>query len=268
MQEMTGLLAEHGLALVFANVLLSQLGVPLPAVPILVIAGAFAAQGQLAALPLFAVVVVASLMGDAPWYLAGRRYGYRVLGILCRVAIEPDTCVKQTESIFERWGAPSLIVAKFIPGFATVAPPLAGAMRLGAPRFAAYSALSALLWGAAPIAAGAAFHAQVDWVLQRLDDMGTRALWLIAAAVAAYLGVKLLQRHRLIRMLRAVRVSARQLRAMIHEGLDPVILDARSASARRLDPRRVPGAVPVDIGAPANALPAVPVERDIVIYCS
>jgi membrane protein DedA with SNARE-associated domain len=268
MQEMTGLLAQHGLALVFANVLLSQLGVPLPAVPMLIIAGAFVVQGQIALVPLLLVVVVASLMGDTPWYLAGRRYGYRVLGMLCRVAIEPDTCVKQTENVFERWGAPSLIVAKFVPGFATVAPPLAGAMRLGAPRFAAYSALSALLWAAVPVAAGAAFHAQVDWVLQRLDDMGTRALWLIAAIVAFYLGVKLLERHLLIRMLRTVRVNAQQLRDMIDEGLDPLILDARSAAARRLDPRHILGAIPVNMAAPEANLGAVLPDRDVVVYCS
>ena len=100
---MTGLLAQHGLLLVFANVLLTQLGVPVPAVPILAVAGAFVAQGQIALAPLILASVVASLIGDTLWYFAGRRYGYRVLRTLCRVAIEPDSCVKQTETIFERW---------------------------------------------------------------------------------------------------------------------------------------------------------------------
>ena len=131
MHQMQSLLAEHGLLLVFGNVLLAQLGLPLPAVPMLIVAGAFAASGQLAPAAILGVTLAASLLGDLPWFLAGRRFGYRVLRTLCRIAIEPDGCVKQTETIFERWGAPSLLVAKFVPGFATVAPPLAGAMGVG-----------------------------------------------------------------------------------------------------------------------------------------
>lgn len=144
MQEMSNLLAQHGLLLVFANVLLTQIGIPLPAVPMLIVAGAFAAQGLIALPALIAVTVAASLMGDVPWYFAGRRYGYRILRTLCRVSLEPDSCVKQTENIFERWGAPSLSVAKFIPGFATVAPPLAGSMQLGFGAFVIFSALGGL----------------------------------------------------------------------------------------------------------------------------
>lgn len=102
MDEMTGLLAQYGLALVFANVLLTQLGVPVPAIPTLIVAGALAQQGQLSAASTLAVAVAASLLGDLPWFIAGRAYGYRVLNALCRIAIEPDTCVKQTENTFER----------------------------------------------------------------------------------------------------------------------------------------------------------------------
>ncbi|MGH8623506.1 MAG: DedA family protein, partial [Burkholderiales bacterium] len=110
MEQMTVLLGQYGLALVFVNVLLAQGGVPLPAVPILVVAGAFVSQGQIALAPLVLASVVASLIGDTLWYFAGRRHGYRILRTLCRVAIEPDSCVKQTETIFERWGAPSLML--------------------------------------------------------------------------------------------------------------------------------------------------------------
>lgn len=152
MHEIQGLLAQHGLLLIFSNVLLAQLGLPLPAMPMLLSAGAFAARGEMRFASILGVTVLASLLGDIPWYFLGRHYGCRVLRLLGRIAIEPDTCFKQTETIFERWGAPALIVAKYIPGFATVAPPLAGAMRLAFPRFAAYSALGALLWAIAPLA--------------------------------------------------------------------------------------------------------------------
>jgi membrane protein DedA with SNARE-associated domain len=268
MQELTTLLAQHGLMIVFANVLLTQVGVPVPAVPMLVVAGAFVAQGELAAAPLIAVAVIASLMGDAPWYLAGRRYGYRILRTLCRVAIEPDSCVKQTEGIFERWGAPSLMVAKYIPGFATVAPPLAGTMKLGVPRFLLYSSAAALLWAAFPIAVGALFHAEVERALAWLEGMGAGALAMIVAVLALYVAVKFVERYLLIRFLRMVRIDVAELHEMIVRGEAPVILDARSPSARRYDPRRIPGALAVDMVAPERYLVHVLPERDVVVYCS
>jgi membrane protein DedA with SNARE-associated domain len=268
MQEMMNLLSQHGLAIVFANVLLTQAGVPVPAVPMLIVAGAFVAQGQLALAPLLAVTVIASLLGDAPWYLAGRRYGYRVLRTLCRVAIEPDSCVKQTENIFERWGAPSLMVAKYIPGFATVAPPLAGTMKLAAPWFVLYSAVAALLWAGLPIAIGFALHAEVGRALTWLDGMGTGALIVIAGVIAFYVAVKLIERYLLIRFLRMVRIGVEELRRVLADGPPPVILDVRSAAARRLDPRHIPGAIPVNMAAPEANLGAVLPDRDVVIYCS
>src|SRR6185295_14229197 len=108
--------------------------------PMLIVSGALLADGTIHPLPLVLAVLLGSLLGDIPWYLAGRHFGYRVLRTLCRISIEPDSCVKQTENIFVRWGPSSLIVAKYIPGFATVAPPLAGTMRLSFGRFLVFSA--------------------------------------------------------------------------------------------------------------------------------
>ena len=268
MDEMTGLLAQHGLALVFANVLLAQAGVPIPAVPILVVAGAFVAEGQIALAPLVLVSVVASLIGDTLWYVAGRRYGYGVLRTLCRVAIEPDTCVKQTESIFERWGTASLVLAKYIPGFATVAPPLAGTMRVGPVAFLGYSAIAALLWAGLPVALGAVFHAEIERALGWLADMGTGAVMVVAAVVLLYIGVKTIQRYWLIRFLRMARIGTQELRKLMAREPRPVVLDVRSAIARKLDPRRLPGAIAVDIDSPQAALAAVPREREVIVYCS
>jgi len=268
MEQLTGLLAQHGLFLVFANVLVAQSGVPLPAVPMLVVAGAFVAQGQIALGPLIAVSVFASLLGDTPWYLAGRRYGYRILRTLCRVSIEPDSCVKQTENIFERWGAPSLMIAKYVPGFSTVAPPLAGTMRVGLPAFLGYSAVAALLWSGLPVALGAIFHTEVGRALEWLESMGTGAVMVIAAAIVLYIGVKTVQRYMLIRFLRMVRISVEELRNLMRQESRPVVLDVRSSAARKLDPRRIPGAIAVDFAAPQAALIAVPPDRDVIVYCS
>lgn len=268
MFELAELLARHGLLLVFVNVLLTQAGIPLPAVPILVVAGALAAQGDFSFTALLLTAVGAALLGDIPWYFAGRRYGHRVLRTLCRIAIEPDSCVKQTESIFERWGAPSLLVAKYVPGFATVAPPLAGAMRLGFRSFLLFSALGALLWVAAPVLVGAVFHAEVEWALERISDLGGRALLLIVAVIAVYAGIKAAERYLFLRMLRTVRVSVAELRELMQGATPPVIVDVRSATVRRLDPRHIPRSLPVSLEDATAALPDIPPGRDVVVYCS
>ncbi len=268
MQNLIELLAQHGLLVVFANVLLTQAGLPLPAVPVLVIGGAFAAQGEFGYAALVFTATLAALLGDTPWYFAGRRYGHRVLRTLCRVAIEPDSCVKQTESIFERWGAPSLLVAKYIPGFATVAPPLAGAMRLPLLPFLLFSTAGALLWVVLPVALGALFRDEVGRALERLSDLGGGALLLLAALLAGYAAIKLTQRWLFLRMLRSVRVGVPELVTMLGGGAPPVVVDVRSDAVRRLDPRRIPGAVAINIEDVASALPGIPPDRDVVVYCS
>jgi membrane protein DedA with SNARE-associated domain len=268
MEQLTGLLVQHGLALVFVNVLLTQGGVPVPAMPMLVVAGAFVAEGQMSLAGLVLVTVIASLIGDTAWYYAGRRYGHRILNTLCRVAIEPGTCVKQTEDIFERWGAPSLMVAKYVPGFSTVAPPLAGTMRLGLVPFLAYSTVAALLWAGLPIAVGLAFSAQVEVGLAWLESMGAGALGVIAGIVAFYVALKMFERFLLIRFLRMVRIGVPELRGQLAEAGKPLVLDARSAMSRKRDPRRIPGAIAVDVDRPEAAVAAVSLDRDVVVYCS
>ena len=267
MDQLTGPLATYGLWLVFGNVLLTQLGAPLPAVPTLVVAGALAQQGHWPAALVVGLAVVACLIGDLPWYFAGRRYGYRVLNTLCRISMEPDSCVRQTEDVFARWGAPSLMVAKFVPGFATVAPPIAGAFRLDLAKFLAYSAVGAALWAGVPVVAGVVFHAQVDWLLQWVAEMGGHVMIVIAGIAVFYIGVKWFERSLFLRFMRMMRISVEELHELMRENPGPVVLDARSAAARALDSRRIPGALVFDAGAPVLHAGIEP-ERDVIIYCT
>jgi len=268
LEEMTALLAQYGLVLVFVNVLIHQAGVPVPAVPLLIVTGTLVQQGQLSLALLVGVVVLASLLADIPWFYAGRRFGYPILNALCRISIEPDSCVKRTENIFERWGAPSLLVAKFIPGFSTVAPPLAGTMRLALMPFVAYSSAGAALWAGVAIGAGMLFHAEVDRALSWLEDSGPGVLTAAAAVILFYVTVKWLERWMFIRVLRTARISVNELHELVRRENPPLIVDVRSATARRLDPRRIPGAIAVDINAPERALPPAAPDREIVVYCT
>ena len=271
MDAIIALAEQHGVGLIFLNVLLNQLGLPVPALPTLAVAGALVADGRLSGFAVLSVTVVASALADTVWYLAGWRYGNKVMRILCRISLSPDSCVRQTEVRFERWGASLLIFAKFVPLVAMITPPLAGAMRVGWPTFLLFSTLAAVLWGTGGIGAGLLFHAQIEYVLAGLEDMGRWSPILIGVILAAYVLVKDLQRRRFFKMLRMARITVGELQALIQAGGKPTIIDVRSPGARAHDGRRIPGALLVDMAEPAKEFPEfpeLPTDRDVIVYCT
>src|SRR5919206_4606777 len=167
-------LIRYGVSLVFLNVFAEQIGAPLPAVPTLIVAGALARNGKMSSTHIVVIVaVLASLIADWIWFLLGRRYGYSILRTLCRISLSPDSCVRDTEARFERWGMKSLLFAKFIPGFSTVAPPLAGAGRKRSTlAFLIYDGIGALLWAGAAVAAGRLFHRQIGGGVAKVENLG------------------------------------------------------------------------------------------------
>src|SRR4051794_4263758 len=130
--------------------------------------------------------LAACLIADYMWFLLGRRYGYRILRLLCRISLSPDSCVRDTEANFERWGMKSLLVAKFIPGFSTVAPPLAGATRRGTLEFLIYDSAGAFLWAGSAVAAGRVFHRAIDRIIARLEDLGGWAVIVVIGVLALW----------------------------------------------------------------------------------
>jgi membrane protein DedA with SNARE-associated domain/rhodanese-related sulfurtransferase len=261
-------IAQYGLGLVVLNVLLDQLGLPLPAVPSLVVGGALAATGRLAFLPLLLWSVAACLMADSAWYLVGQKYGIRVLKTLCKISLEPDSCVSETQTRFERWGVNSLVIAKFIPGLSIIAPPMAGALRIGWPRFVALSACGAVLWAGSALAAGVLFNLQIERALAHLDEFGSFFGAAILLLLAAYIGYKWSERHRFFKRLRMARISVADLYAIMQAGAAPVIIDVRSALARSLEPRWIPGALHVPLQEVAERMRELPRDREIVLYCT
>ncbi len=265
---MNRLIAQYGLAFVFANVLLEQIGLPIPAIPTLIVAGALAAEGQLSAWAIFGVAFVACSIGDALWYLAGRRYGRRVMKLLCRVSLSPDSCVRQTEVRFDRWGGLALVLSKFIPGLSTIAPPLAGAMRLGWPSFLLLNSLGVVIWAGVAIVVGMAFHAQINEFILSLEDLGTLAIEIIAVLLGGYIALKWWERRRFYKMLRIARIGVDELRALMDGGKRPVVVDVRSPGVRDLDRRFIPGALTMDIAEVDQRLGELPADREIIFYCT
>lgn len=267
-QQLVLALSQYGLMVVLLNVLLDQIGLPVPAVPTLIIAGAFAASGQLSLGELFVGSVAACLIADSGWYWVGQKYGIRVLKTLCRISLEPDSCVSQTQTRFERWGVNSLVIAKFVPGLAIIAPPLAGAMRIGWPRFLVLSTLSAALWAGFALLAGVLFRAQIQQLLQTLDQLGSAVVIVGASLLALYIGYKWWQRARFYSLLRMARIGVDELYELTQAGAAPVVIDVRSATARSLEPRWIPGALNISLSEVGQRLKDLPRDRDIIVYCT
>jgi len=221
-----------GLLFVFSNVLLEQAGLPVPAVPTLLVAGALAVGHPAWGITAIALAATGCIVSDVSWYFVGRAYGNRIIHLLCKISLSPDSCVSETHTRFERWGVKALLIAKFVPGLSTIAPPLAGAMRMPFLAFVPFSALGALLWTAVFVGVGALIAPQIRSVLPRIGGLGVRAAVLIASALALYALLKWFQRRRFYSALRMARVSVAELRDMMGREPPPVIVDVRSTGAR------------------------------------
>lgn len=248
--------------------LLEQLGAPIPALPVLLLAGARAVGDPFHLLYALVLAIVASTIGDLVWFWAGRRYGHRVLRLLCRLSLSPDSCVRQTESTYERRGAATLVIAKFVPGLATVAPPVAGALGLRLSTFLVYTGAGAVLYFGAALVLGLVFHNQIDWLLDRLTDLGVRALLAVGVLFALYVAYRWWDRWRFIKSLQSARIEAGELSGMIDRGEEPIVLDVRSRTHRELDRRRIPGARGIDLDDLERTLAEIPRDREVVVYCA
>jgi membrane protein DedA with SNARE-associated domain/rhodanese-related sulfurtransferase len=266
--SLVSVITEEGLLLVFGNVLLQQLGVPIPAEPTLVVAGSLAARGLLPLPGLVGVTWLAVLIADSTWYWMGRRYGNQVLRVVCRLALSPDSCVRSTEQTFARWGLKSLAVAKFIPGFSMVAPPLAGAMGIRWSSFLLFDLVAAALWSSVGIGSGLIFYRQVDRMIAALARLGGWAPVVAGTVLAAFVGGKWVQRRLFYRSLRMARISVGELKRLVDAGANPVVFDVRTASARARDPQRIPGAIALDVSQVDAFVAELPGGSEVILYCN
>lgn len=267
MDHLIALLQHYGLGLVFVNVLALQAGLPLPAYPTLIAAGALAAAGGTALWQLVAVGVLGSIVADTGWYAAGRRFGMRILSTLCRVSLSQDTCVRQTESIFQRFGLASMLFAKFVPGFASVATALAGAIRLPYWTFVLFDALGAGLWVGLGVGLGYLFRDAIGQVMAKLSSLGEYGLALVIAAFLVWIAIKWWRRYLFVKQLRMDRVSVDELKQMLDEKRVQALVDVRSAMTQAAT-GRIPGALAIDMRKIEASFKGVPVDGEVVLYCA
>ena len=265
---MVGLITQYGLALVFANVLMQQMGLPIPALPTLIVAGALAADGKISALALFAVAFIACAISDAAWYTVGRLFGRRVMKLLCRISLSPESCVRQSEYLFHRWGNLTFVLAKFVPGLLMVSPAMAGTMRLSGSSFALLDGLGAAIWAGVAIGTGMLFHHEISQLIGHLQELGGIAIAVIGLLLGGYIARRWWQRRRFYNRLRMARITVDELHRLIAEGQQPLIVDLRASFVRDQDSRFIPNALVMDFAEGDQWLDQVPMDRELIFYCT
>ena len=268
MHDTIQFLIQHGALVLFAAILLDELGLPMPAVPFLLAGGALVAKNQLNLVVALAVTLLACFIADTTWFYLGRYGGNRALRFLCRISLEPDSCVRRTRSLFERYGMRAVLIAKFMPGLSAVVPPIAGSSNVSFVRYLSFDAIGSTLYVGSYIAFGALFSNQLEKIVAAIAGLGKSAFVLLAAIAAAYIAFKYFQRQRLLRELRIARITVDELRKKQQEGGEFAILDLRSRLELEKDPSVISGAFHMSPDEVETRHAEIPRDRDVVLYCS
>lgn len=261
-------LLHHGYTVLLVWVFAEQAGVPVPSLPLLLAAGALAGSHQLNLLASLLIVTLASVTADSLWYQLGRRKGIAILQLLCKISLEPDSCVRRTEGLFSKQGARSLLFAKFLPGLGTVAPPLAGIFHMRARRFLLFDAAGSSLWAATFLGLGYVFSGEIERIAERAASLGGGFFAILIGALAGYLGYKYVGRRRFMRELRIARITVDELKEKIDGGEEVAVVDLRHSVEFEADPETIPGAFHMDAKELEEKSDSLPRDREVVLYCT
>lgn len=267
MQQVIQLFEAHGVLGVFLAVFVEQAGAPIPAVPFLLLAGAQGADNPAYLGQVLLAATIASVLADVLWFQAGRRFGRPVLGLLCRISLSPDTCVRKTELSFAKRGTWTIVFAKFIPGASTLARPLAGALGMGARAFFLLNLLGTLLWVGSSLAAGVLLRSEVAKAMQVLQGLGDTALLVLVTALGLYVAWRAGRRIATRRAIREMpRMTAAALAQTMAAGEDILLLDVRCAASSSA--LRVAGAMAAPLGSTVlERVPGLARASLVVTYC-
>jgi membrane protein DedA with SNARE-associated domain len=260
-------LIQHGYAVLFISVLVETMGLPLPSVPLLITMGALAGAGQVNLFLCIGLGVCAALLSDIVWYTVGRKRGSKVLSSICRITLEPDSCVRRTERIFGEYGARSLLITKFFPGLSAVSTPLAGIISMPLSRFALYDVLGILLWIGAYTIVGYIFSEELDRALDYAGGMGKTLFVFVVGGLTIYILWKYSLRRRFLRQLVIARITPDALKQKIDAGENILIIDVRHSLDFEADPYVIPGALRMSLDQ-AESYPALSIDRETVVYCT
>lgn len=268
MAEMLQFVIAHGYVLLFFWVLAEQAGLPIPASPLLLAVGALAGQHQINFILAVILAATGSLVADTFWYCVGKSKGAVVLGWLCKIAIEPDSCVRRTSSTFTRLGYRTLLVCKFIPGLNTAAPALAATAGIGLPQFLLFDWLGALLWASTFAGLGMVFSKQLDRVADDVARFGSWSLLFVIGSIVGYIGFKFYQRQRFLKQVAGVRIAPEELKSKMESGSPVTIIDLRHPLDLLPDPRTLPGALHISPEELQHRHSEITRDGEVVLFCT
>ena len=265
MRHILEFLVHHGYAVVGVAVLAEQLGIPVPATPVLLAAGAVAGwSSSLGACILLAMM--SAVLGDIIWFLLGRRYGSAILSLLCRISLEPDSCVNYTQRVYSKFGPSTLLFAKFVPGLSTVMTPLAGRFRVPFGRFLMFDSAGALLWTGTYIFVGWLFRTELERLADSLFQMGSWLGVVVFSAIALYALYRYARRRDLYRELRLSRIAPWELKERIDLGENLLIFDLRNPI--EWEEGIIPGATLISITELSEKSTEALENCEVILYCS
>lgn len=264
----THILLVYGYLLLFGWVLVEQFGIPLPATPVLMAAGALSADGQFNLPAALALSVLACLMADTVWFVVGRKHGHVVMRLLCKLSLEPAMCVRKTRISFSRTGKLTLMFAKFVPGVATLAPPMAGQNGMGLGEFLVLDGIGAVLWVSALLLGGRIFGVAIEHDPSLLNWVGRFSGGLLVLGVAGFFVARVVRRRRMLRRMVEQRLEPDELKRQLDAGEPVYIVDLRHPLELLPDPFVLPGALHVSPDDLAARVHEIPRDRDVVLYCT
>lgn len=268
METLDVFIRTYGYPALFGGMVLEQFVPPMPGEPLLLGAGALAGTGRFSFWLATALALAGTVAGDLAWYEIGRVGGHRVLKWLCRLSIEPDSCVRTGEDTLTRRGASALLIAKFVPGLNSIGQPLAGALGMPRRRFVIFDVLGAVLWVGLYVGLGYVLHDQLAEAALFADRLGGWAIVIVAVAFALYLGVKVTRRQLFIRQLRIARISPEELEAKLRAHEPMFVVDLRHELDVQAQPTMIRGAVHIAPPALEQSHATIPRDREVVLYCS
>jgi membrane protein DedA with SNARE-associated domain/rhodanese-related sulfurtransferase len=264
---------HYAYLIIFLWVLVEQIGIPIPSVPVLLTAGTLSATHRVSWFGITLAMLFACVTADTVWFSLGRRYGNSVLKLLCRLSFEASTCVSKTEGYFTRRGAVTLLFAKFVPGLSTVAAPIAGQTGMSYPRFVAWDLAGSLIWGETFILAGRFFGDLAKKSAPFFAWLGHFAIFIFAAMVLGFLAHRIWKQRKFLQQVREMRLEPSELKSMLDDAeangnKPPFIVDLRHPLDYLPDPRVLPGALRIGPNEIKQHSEIIPRDRDVILYCT
>ena len=268
MTETLQFVLQYGYLLVFVWVMVEQAGLPVPVAPLLLACGALAGQRQMSLFLTVLAAAIASLISDSAWYYVGKRRGLGVLRVLCKISLEPDTCVRQTEAKFAKFGLRTLLFSKFVPGLNTAAAPITAVVGTPYVRFAPFAFAGATLWAASFTLAGYFFSNQISRITDDLQRLGSWALLLFIGAFIAYIGYRYYERVRFLEQVKGGRITPQELKTKLDLGQPVTIIDLRHPLDLLPDPHTLPGALRISPDELEARHSEIARDGEIILFCT